>query len=203
MALNGKRSAHRWLGKKIDKFKVDKRMADAAESAYDHAMPVLESAVVYGVEDQFDIPATGQWGTMDIWALSYDKDFSHWILDVWDFKNGRHPVSARENPQIRLYANGVYEHTRPKHKGAAMPMRLHILQPNAYQYGDDGLDTWVTTSVKNDKWIAEMVKPAINAILKGTAKRIPGEHCRNCPGAGRCPELAAASMRAAKLDWNV
>ncbi len=215
MALNARCSPHKFLGKKIKGdftirpggYVVDRGMADSAEAAVDHVAPVLEKAIASGVESELDIPATGQWGFVDAWALSeFDTDWAldgstELVLDVWDFKNGRHPVSAKENSQMRLYGNGALFACRDHIKGRRVAMRLHILQPNAYVALDNDIDTWKTNSVKESSWIATYVVPAVQAIKNGTAKRIPGNHCKNCDGAARCPELAKAAAQAARMTW--
>ncbi len=208
MCLKRDITPHAMLGKAIstqegNKVFVDQHMANSVERAMEHIVPQFAIAEKYGVEDQFDIPVTGEWGTMDAWALTNEID--EWVIDVWDYKNGRHPVAAKKNTQLRLYGDGVAQHvlnTMVDVNGERdVKLRLHIIQPNAYTQLDNDIDTWETTLSENDAFLADYVKPAVAAINDGTAKRVPGNHCKGCKGAGRCPELARAAAKTARMDW--
>ncbi len=200
VSLKSMTNPHARIGKtiKVEKtvFKVDSAMANCVEYAMDAVRPVLERCKVFGIEDQLDIPATGQWGTMDIWGAEWD--FGAWLLHVWDYKNGRNAVSAFKNPQLRLYVDGVQHEVRKLTAGHKVNLALHILQPNA----ESDCTTWRTTAKENAEWIADHVKPAVKSILDGTAKRIPGDHCRWCEGAARCPELAKAAAATMRMDFQ-
>lgn len=200
------RSPHVYVGRKITQdgevFVVDKAMANAVEMAIDHIAPQFRIAENYGVEDQLDIPTTGEWGTMDAWAVTHEID--EWVIDVWDYKNGRHAVEAKKNTQLRLYADGVYDHVElsmGRQLKGDVKLRLHIIQPNAYRGLEGGLDTWETTVKENIDFLSTYAVPAVKAVKEGKAKRVPGAHCKNCPGAARCPELATAVARTARMDW--
>ncbi len=198
LALRGRCSPHKFINKRVHtKYKVTKAMANSAEAATDIILPMFEIADACGTEDQHDIPATGQWGTVDAWALSMVL----FQLDIWDFKNGKHPVSAYKNPQMRLYALGAYHATRHIHRGANISVAVHIVQPNAFSVQDEVDRTWRTTARDNERWANSFVVPAVRAVNNNVARRIPGEHCKGCQGAARCPELAKAAASAARMDF--
>jgi hypothetical protein len=199
IALKKRCSPHQFIGKKVHvAYRVTKEMANAVETATDEILPIFEEADVCGTEEQFDIPSTGQWGTVDAWALRRNE------LYIWDYKNGRWSVDAKDNSQMKLYAEGALAYVRKQGHISAKPIRCHlaIIQPNGYGHVSEPVDRWPTTSKAILEWAETRVKPAVRSILDGTAKLIAGAHCDNCPGAARCPALAKSAASAARLDFK-
>ena len=131
--------------------------------------------------------------------LEQRVDFSTWVPDgfgtcdciiiqgetltIIDYKYGQGvPVSAVDNPQMKLYALGAlndygiaYDVTR---------VEMHIYQPRLNNISDCSL-------MVEDllEWAENTVKPVAAKAAKGEGDYAAGEHCRFCPHAGRCREL--------------
>jgi hypothetical protein len=126
-------------------------------------------------------------------------DFSPWVpegfgtcdciliqgdtLTIIDYKYGQGvPVSAVDNPQMKLYALGAINDF-----GIAYDIKkveMHIYQPRLNNVSDDSL-----TVEELMKWGEKTVKPIAERAFKGKGKYCPGEHCRFCQHAGRCRSL--------------
>ena len=126
-------------------------------------------------------------------------DFSAWVPDgfgtcdciiiqddtmtIIDYKYGQGvPVSATNNPQLKLYALGaMYDY------GTIMgitKIEMHIFQPRLNNISSDSL-----TVDELYEWAEKTVKPTAEKAIKGKGKYCPGEHCRFCQHAGRCRAL--------------
>ena len=130
--------------------------------------------------------------------LEQRVDFSPWVpegfgtcdciiiqgdtLTIIDYKYGVGvPVSAKDNPQMRLYALGALNDY-----GFAYDVdkvEMHIYQPRINNISDDSL------TVKELLEWGETVKPVANLAAKGKGKYKAGVHCKFCPHAGRCRAL--------------
>lgn len=106
------------------------------------------------------------------------------VLTIIDYKYGQGvPVSAEDNPQMKLYALGAlndygiaYEVTR---------VEMHIYQPRINNVSAASL-------MVEDllEWAEQTVKPIAQKAAKGKGGYKAGPHCKFCPHAGRCRELA-------------
>lgn len=130
--------------------------------------------------------------------LEQRVDFSPWVpegfgtcdciiiqgdtLTIIDYKYGVGvPVSAKDNPQMRLYALGALNDY-----GFAYDVdrvEMHIYQPRINNISDDSL------TVKELLEWGEKVKPVAAQAAKGKGKYKAGVHCKFCPHAGRCRTL--------------
>ncbi len=131
--------------------------------------------------------------------LEQRVDFSPWVpdgfgtcdciiiqgdtLDIIDYKFGQGvPVSATDNPQMKLYALGalndygfVYDVNR---------VRMHIYQPRLDNISVDELTVEDLLA-----WATITVMPTAAKAAQGKGGYNPGEQCRFCPHAGRCRSL--------------
>lgn len=118
----------------------------------------------------------GGFGTSDVVIIGGGR------VTVIDLKYGKGvPVSAKDNPQIRLYAIGainafdlVYDFDRVK---------MAIYQPRLDSVTEEEL------SVDDLKaWAEAVVKPAAKAAASDDPPYHPGDWCAShfCPGAGAC-----------------
>lgn len=131
--------------------------------------------------------------------LEQRVDFSPWVpqgfgtadcvivqggtVTVIDYKYGQGvPVSAVENPQMRLYALGAYNLLSDIYDIDTIEM--HIYQPRINNISSDSL-----TAAELLIWANETVKPAAAQASKGVGEYSPGDHCKFCPHAGRCRAL--------------
>lgn len=92
-------------------------------------------------------------------------------MHVVDYKNGKGvPVSAEDNPQMKLYALGALEAY-----GFIYPIEkivCHIVQPNL-----DNFSSWETTKDALLAWGEEVVKPQAEKAFKGEGEFCQGEWC--------------------------
>ena len=131
--------------------------------------------------------------------LEQRVDFSPWVpegfgtcdciiiqgdtLTIIDYKYGQGvPVSAKDNPQMKLYALGALNDY-----GIACDTKrieMHIFQPRLDNISDDAL-----TADELLAWAEKTVKPVAAKAFKGKGNYNAGEHCRFCQHAGRCRKL--------------
>ena len=132
--------------------------------------------------------------------LEQRVDFSPWVPDgfgtcdciilqgetmtVIDYKYGVGvPVSAEDNPQMKLYALGALNDFGLAYD--VTHIEMHIYQPrinniSAARLGVDELMAWAE----------QVVKPIALKAAQGDGDYAAGGHCRFCPHAGRCRELS-------------
>lgn len=182
-----------------EEFIATEDMLESVELYVRHCESLLHTGsrdeIFYGVEEKVSLAPYGRgipggkiteylYGTADFWAL---KDG---ILFVVDFKHGQWlHVGVEGNPQLKFYAAGVLSMLRREYPFTAEEIKgvvATIVQPRddalspirSTAYGLDALDEWVEET---------LIKAAIKTQLPD-AKRLPGDHCRYCPGQARCPE---------------
>lgn len=116
------------------------------------------------------------------------------ILHVIDFKYGKSPdgrVSAKQNPQMLLYALGAYEAYRMLYP--VQEIRLSIVQPRL----SDGISEWSCT-VDELMQFAQLVKERAVLAIKGEGEFKPDpKTCRYCRARARCPARAEKNVELA------
>lgn len=158
---------------------------DFVNGLYQETLRADSSAVML-TEQRLDFSeiVPGGFGTADVVIIGDGR------VTVIDLKYGKGvPVSAKNNPQIRLYAFGaigeydiVYDFDRVK---------MVIYQPRLNQVTDEEM------SVDDLKaWAENTVKPAAAAALSDHPAYCPGEWCTShfCPGAGACRARAEHAL---------
>ena len=131
--------------------------------------------------------------------LEQRVDFSPWVpegfgtcdciiiqgetMTIIDYKYGVGvPVSAVDNPQMKLYALGALNDY-----GIAFDVKtieMHIFQPRI-----DNISTDAITVADLLTWAEKTVKPTAEKAIKGKGTHKPGDHCKFCPHAGKCRAL--------------
>ncbi len=131
--------------------------------------------------------------------LEQRVDFSPWVPDgfgtcdciiiqgdtltIIDYKYGVGvAVSAKDNPQMKLYALGALNDY-----GIAYDVKkieMHIFQPRINNVSADSL-----TVDELMAWAEKTVKPIAQKAAKGKGTYQPSEHCKFCPHAGKCRAL--------------
>lgn len=131
--------------------------------------------------------------------LEQRVDFSPWVPDgfgtcdciiiqdetltIIDYKYGQGVmVSAKDNPQMKLYALGALNDY-----GIAMDVKrveMHIFQPRLNNISTDSV-----TVEELMAWAEKTVKPTAEKAIKGKGPYKPGEHCRFCQHGGKCRAL--------------
>ena len=131
--------------------------------------------------------------------LEQRVDFSPWVPDgfgtcdciilqgetmtVIDYKYGVGvPVSAEDNPQMKLYALGALNDFGLAYD--VTHIEMHIYQPRINNISDCAL-------MVEDllEWAEQTVKPIAQKAVKGKGDYKAGEWCKFCPHAGRCRQL--------------
>lgn len=164
---------------------------DDPDKGITHEMIVHAEAYVEFIQEQMKSPN-------DLVLLEQRVDFSQWVPDgfgtadciiihadsmtVIDFKYGRGvEVSARENPQMRLYALGALHDYGFAYDVDQVDMCI-------YQPRLNNIDFDVMTVGDLERW-GEDVKRVAALAAEGKGEYNPGMHCRWCAHAGKCPKL--------------
>jgi hypothetical protein len=112
-------------------------------------------------------------GTVDCLMVGGDT------LYVNDFKYGKGvPVSAHDNPQMKLYALGAY-----LEYGFLYPIRnihLAIIQPRLNSISE------FTLSIEDLLAWGDEIKPIAQKAYNGEGEHVPGEHCKFCRAKAKC-----------------
>ena len=137
----------------------------------------MEAIVLLEQRVDFSPWVPGGFGTCDCILIQDDT------LTIIDYKYGQGvPVSAVDNPQMKLYALGAMNDY-----GIAMDVskvEMHIYQPRLNNISKD-----VITVEALMEWAEKTVKPTAEKAIEGTGKYAPGEHCRFCQHGGKCRAL--------------
>ncbi|MBQ6163947.1 MAG: DUF2800 domain-containing protein [Clostridia bacterium] len=112
-------------------------------------------------------------------------------LTIVDYKHGKGvPVSAHENPQMRLYALGALQKYRPIYGDKIKQIRMCIEQPRVRSE----LETEEITVEELLAW-GEKLKPIAQEAFSGeNSIYIPGDHCQFCRGKARCKARAEVNI---------
>lgn len=131
--------------------------------------------------------------------LEQRVDFSPWVpegfgtadcivvqgrtITVIDYKYGQGvPVSAEDNPQMKLYALGALNLLGDLFE--LDTVELHIYQPRI-----NNVSAWATTTADLLAWAEKTVQPIAAKAIKGKGAYSAGTWCKFCPHAGRCRQL--------------
>ena len=130
-------------------------------------------------------------GTADVVILSKHS------IRVIDLKFGKGvPVSAVDNPQLRLYALGAYCKFKEEYP-EIKEVQFTIHQPRLDSISSDG-----TTVEKLVDWANYFVKPKAKKAWAGTGEFLPGEHCQFCRAKATCRARSDFANEVAKLDFR-
>lgn len=164
----------------FDDPRVTREMIECAEGYADYIQEHIKSPdaqVLLEARVDFSPWVPDGFGTCDCIILQDDT------MHVIDYKYGQGvPVSAQDNPQLKLYALGALNDF-----GLAYDVRaveIHIYQPRLNNIDVDGMTTEAMLG-----WANKTVLPTAAKAAQGKGKRKAGEHCRFCPHAGRCRTL--------------
>lgn len=142
--------------------------------------------------------------------LEQRVDFSRWVpggfgtadciivqggtVSVIDYKYGQGvAVSAEDNPQMRLYALGAYDLLSDIYD--IDTIETHIYQPRINNISTETIRVEDLLS-----WADTVLVPAAASAVSGEDNWHAGEHCRFCPHAGSCKELAETCMSVVEMD---
>lgn len=139
-------------------------------------------------------------------------DFSPWVpegfgtgdvviisdgtLEIIDLKYGKGvPISAENNPQIRLYALGALNLFGYLYDVETVVMT--IVQPRL-----DSITTEEMTAQELLDWAEEYVKPRAKLAWEGAGEFKAGEHCRFCRVRQTCRARAEYNLELARYDFK-
>ena len=169
-------------------------ISPGADGAADITIEMIECAMGYADYIQEQIKHDDA-----IVLLEQRVDFSPWVpngfgtcdciilqgetMTVIDYKYGVGvPVSAEDNPQMKLYALGALNDFGLAYD--VTHIEMHIYQPRINNVSDCAL-------MVEDllEWGEQTVKPIAEKAVKGKGDYKAGEWCKFCPHAGRCRQL--------------
>ena len=111
------------------------------------------------------------------------------MLKVYDLKYGRGVrVSAKGNPQMRLYALGAL--WGPGETYSIDAVAMTIIQPRLNAVSGETL-----TVQELAKWTADVLVPAARQAYTGDGDFVPGDHCEFCRAKATCRALAEFTQR--------
>ena len=117
-------------------------------------------------------------------------------LHITDYKHGKGvPVSAENNPQMRLYALGALRLYGPIYGDQIKRVSMGIRQPRLSQEASED-----ALSVDDLLAWGESIKPLAKEAYDGPGTFCPGEHCRFCKGKAQCS--ARAEQNSAFADFK-
>lgn len=149
------------------------------EKAMEYDSPPLVNAEV---RVDFSEYVPEGFGTCDCVMIGGD------MLDITDYKNGKGvPVSAENNPQMRLYALGALKNYEAFYGGMIQRVRMTIDQPRIQSEPSSEIIT-----VEELKAWGETIKPIAQTAYSGFGEFKAGEHCRFCRGKAQCAARADA-----------
>lgn len=103
-------------------------------------------------------------------------------LIITDYKHGKGvPVSAEQNPQMKLYALGALKLYEPIYGDRIKRVACYIDQPRLDNYS--GYDISVA---ELRAWGDTVVKPKAALAFAGEGVFAPGDHCRFCRAKAQC-----------------
>ena len=159
---------------------ITKEMIECAEEYADYIEEQKKSnnaTVLLEVRVDFSPWVPDGFGTCDCLIIQDDT------MTIIDYKYGQGvPVSATNNPQLRLYALGAMNDY-----GFLLGVKkieMHIYQPRLNNIQADSL-----TVEELMEWAEKTVKPTAEKAIQGKGKYNPGEHCRFCQHGGKCRAL--------------
>lgn len=205
--LGGHTKADHWEGKpiklgRVDSQKIVDRGMIEAVNVYLEAVwseHEQDEAAEIEVEQRFvlDVEAAGgeAFGTND--ALVYLPGKRK--LTIFDYKHGAGVhVAPDNNHQLKFYAIGALQ-SHPDWQ--PREVELVIVQPRAFNAGEDGVKRWSMPLVDIIEYPYEL-NEAILATKQPGAALNPGEHCRFCPASTICHAREQKFAEACAQDFE-
>lgn len=188
---------------RLNKFKRENEhysqsMEDYVQSYVDVVMERVNEArattpdALVLIEQRLDFSAwvPEGFGTGDVLIMADDQ------VEVVDLKYGKGvPVSAVDNPQMRLYGLGAYDRYSLLYD--IDKVRMTIVQPRL-----DSVSTETLTADELLGWADNEVKPKADMAWAGEGEFQPGEHCRFCKVAPTCRARAEENLAMAEYDFE-
>lgn len=117
------------------------------------------------------------------------------IMEICDLKYGAGiKVSAKNNPQLKLYALGAYSELSFLYE--IKSITLTIIQPRNGGISSENI------SIKEFLNFGEKVKKIAEIAFKGEGEFKAGEHCKFCKASMRCKTYSEYQLEIAKNDFD-
>jgi hypothetical protein len=163
--------------------------------------------------DNYVLYVRSQIGEGDAPLFEQRVDFSDWVPDgfgtadvvilskhairVIDLKFGKGvPVSAIDNPQLRLYALGAYSKFKDEYPDIK-EVSYTIHQPRLDSISSDG-----TTITKLLDWGNYFIRPKAKKAWAGSGEFLPGEWCQFCRAKAQCRARSDFNTELARLEFK-
>ena len=163
--------------------------------------------------DSYVLYVRSQIGEGDTPLFEQRVDFSDWVPDGFgtadvvilskhairaiDLKFGKGiPISAIDNPQLRLYTLGAYSKFKEEYPDIK-EVSYTIHQPRLDSISTDG-----TTIAKLLDWATYFVKPKAKKAWAGSGEFLPGDWCQFCRAKAQCRARADFNNELAKQDFK-
>ena len=163
--------------------------------------------------DDYVLYVRSQIGEGDTPLFEQRVDFSDWVPDgfgtadviilsrstvrVIDLKFGKGiPVSAQDNPQLRLYALGAWNKFKDEYP-EIKEVVYTIHQPRL-----ESISTDATSLHKLVDWANYYVKPKAKKAWSGAGEFLPGEWCQFCRAKATCRARSDFNTELAKLEFK-
>ena len=192
--------AKHYLGQTVEGIEVDQEMVNVIQEYLDavnsirmeHPDHCMYVEVRVMCVDDLNTPI---YGTVDCCILTKDK------LYVIDLKTGQGVSVGADSPQLLIYAWGMYNDVKPKHRKHIKTIETIIVQPRD-KHGHTYKVHYLTPK-KLTKWANKQLIPAVKAAHQVNAKCHPGiDQCQWCSAAARCSALAEYNQRIAGQEFS-
>ena len=207
--------AHAIVEERLNRIIAGKPPGKASKALKEHPLykPVMEEHVDRYIEYVLDLWEAAKAACPDAMLMSEQRlDYSPWarsgfgtgdtliiadgLCHVVDFKYGKGvPVNAEGNPQLRLYALGLWNAYGCLYD--IQRIQGHIVQPRLDSESSDELSIGQLLA-----WGEAVVKPKAQMAWEGKGEFSPGEHCRFCKARGACKARAQAQLELAKYEFR-
>lgn len=109
-------------------------------------------------------------------------------MEIIDFKYGKGVrISAKENPQMKIYAIGAYD--RFSFEYDIQSVRMAIVQPRI-----DNLSEYELTTAELIDWAENTLAPKAKEAFEGKGEQVPGPWCQFCKVKAQCRKLARQAI---------
>mgnify|MGYP002622228901 CR=1 FL=1 len=215
MAFVHKRDPDLWDGTEIRVERVDGthhpvivnlEMIEAIRLYVTIILRIAKTATKVWAERKFDLaplrPPLPMFGTSDFAAYIEDQQ----MLEVVDLKYGKGVVKvATDNPQVRMYALGVWLEIAKENYAMAQRIRwirMTIVQPRVYdEDGEPHISEEVISLSELKQW-GKLLLDRARRTQESTASRKAGDWCVFCKAKATCQTYRQVALAAAQMEFS-
>lgn len=146
-----------------------------------------DAKIFFEKKVDFSSLVPGGFGTADALIIGDDS------INVIDFKYGKGvEVSAKDNPQMMLYAIGLSQEFELMFD--ANTIKMTIVQPRI-----NHIDSYSISKDELFKWAGDVVAPAVMLASKGLGEQKAGDHCKFCRIKPVCKAMAVEAAKTSEF----